>query len=300
VQLHYFADAPELSFRRTGIGIHAHPIPSNEGCLSTANLSALPSLSAFSSPGISRATFRSASGECAEACSCACECGSGSDIETTLKRRDPASLLSDDASEITGAGITKSVAAAKQAQLKTACRDCMAMVSGRTGLFRSKCPLEDLERRQRTTQLLDTKTVNRCKLNCCSGHVSFVLTKTRLFRSSETQKSLQNPPSGWWAFARLTRKGFFSPPFFSTSPEARAKPGAQHNRGHATSAAQRFLHNLRQWLAAPWRGLRLCVLAWVSVGRSSHLDRALAHRIRVTGGWVLWVGGCPVDIRVDT
>ena len=126
VQLHYLADAPELSFRRTGIGIHAHPIPSNDGCLSTDNLSALPSFSAFSSPGISRATFRSASGECAEGCSCACECGSGSDIETTLKRRDPASLLSDDASEITGAGITKSVAAAKQAQLKTACRDCMA------------------------------------------------------------------------------------------------------------------------------------------------------------------------------
>lgn len=152
MQLHYFADAPELSFRRTGIGIHAHPIPSNEGCLSTANLSALPSLSAFSSPGISRATFRSASGECAEGCSCACECGSGSDIEPTHKRRDPASLLSDDASDITGAGITKSVAAAKQAQLKTACRDCMAdgvQSDGPVSQYLTcKCPLEDLERRR--------------------------------------------------------------------------------------------------------------------------------------------------------
>ena len=31
------------------------------------------------------------------------------------------------------------------------------------------------------------------------------------------------------------------------------------------------------------------LLSWVSVGRLSHLDRALAHRIRVMGGYVIWV-----------
>jgi hypothetical protein len=34
---------------------------------------------------------------------------------------------------------------------------------------------------------------------------------------------------------------------------------------------------VRQWLSAPWRGLRLFVSAWVSVGLPSCLDRALAH-----------------------
>ncbi len=62
---------------------------------------------------------------------------------------------------------------------------------------------------------------------------------------------------------------------------------------NATSSAQRFLHNLRRWSAAPWRGLRLYVSVWVSVGRSSNLDHALAHRIRVMGGWVIWVWWVP-------
>ena len=62
---------------------------------------------------------------------------------------------------------------------------------------------------------------------------------------------------------------------------------------NASASAQCFLHNLRQWSAVPWRGLRLCVSAWVSVGRPSPLGRALAHRIRVMGGCVIWVRWAP-------
>ena len=51
------------------------------------------------------------------------------------------------------------------------------------------------------------------------------------------------------------------------------------------------LHDVRQWSAVPWRGLRLCVSAWVSVGRPSPVGRALTHRIRVMGGCVIWVRG---------
>ncbi len=49
---------------------------------------------------------------------------------------------------------------------------------------------------------------------------------------------------------------------------------------NATSSGQRFLHNLRRWSAAPWRGLRVYMSAWVSVGLPSRLDRVFAHRIR--------------------
>ena len=54
---------------------------------------------------------------------------------------------------------------------------------------------------------------------------------------------------------------------------------AQHNRGKCHFFNATF-HNLRRWSAAPWRGLRLSMSAWVSVGLPSRLDRALAHRIR--------------------
>ena len=43
-----------------------------------------------------------------------------------------------------------------------------------------------------------------------------------------------------------------------------------------------------RWHPGEW-GLQFYVLTWVSVGRFSHLDRSLDHRIRVMGGWVIWV-----------
>jgi hypothetical protein len=49
---------------------------------------------------------------------------------------------------------------------------------------------------------------------------------------------------------------------------------------NATSSAQRFLHNLRRWSAAPWQGLRLCMSALVSVGLPSSLDHVFEHHIR--------------------
>ena len=63
---------------------------------------------------------------------------------------------------------------------------------------------------------------------------------------------------------------------------------------HATSSSERFLHNLRRWSTVPWRGFRLWVLAWVSVGPLSHLDHVLDHHIRVMGGCDLGVVGTPL------
>ncbi len=42
---------------------------------------------------------------------------------------------------------------------------------------------------------------------------------------------------------------------------------------HVTSSDQCFLHNLRRWSVTPWRGLRLWMSDWVSVGLPSRLDR---------------------------
>ena len=61
----------------------------------------------------------------------------------------------------------------------------------------------------------------------------------------------------------------------------------------ATSSAQLLLRDFRQSSAASWRGLRLCVSARVSVERPSPLGRALAHRIRVIDGCVVWVRWAP-------
>ncbi len=50
---------------------------------------------------------------------------------------------------------------------------------------------------------------------------------------------------------------------------------------------------MRQWSAAPWRGLRFFVSAWVSVGRSSTLGSALVHHTRVMDecdGWLCGLG----------
>ncbi len=45
-------------------------------------------------------------------------------------------------------------------------------------------------------------------------------------------------------------------------------------------SAQRLLRDVRQWSAATWRGLRLFVSVWVSVGLPLCMDRVLAHRFR--------------------
>jgi hypothetical protein len=37
---------------------------------------------------------------------------------------------------------------------------------------------------------------------------------------------------------------------------------------------------VRQWSAAPWRGLRLFASTWVSVGIPLCLDRAVVHHFR--------------------
>ncbi len=59
-----------------------------------------------------------------------------------------------------------------------------------------------------------------------------------------------------------------------------ADSGVQLNNNNVTSFSATSSSRLETMVATPWRGLRLFVSDWVSVGIPSCLDRALVHRIR--------------------
>ena len=118
-------------------------------------------------------------------------------------------------------------------------------------------------------------------LNCLGRHKEDINCARHANRHSRQEIAKIRP--------KLTASGLESVPSLKkshpkTAPKIVAMKGAvegkqkktcqkanKHKKKRLQQIAQRLLRDERQWSAAPWRGLRLFVSAWVSVGLPSSL-----------------------------